>query len=318
MIRLLTHLFIFFTTLSFVIAQQIEDDSIKSKRTDSLAGVSYGIFPRTIHGTELPIVPTFSLDQALVGKVAGAFITSANGTPGSSANIQLRGVNTLGYYYNSPEFLADPGTLPLVLVDGVQLRQTRLSSLDPGIIERVEIIHGPAAGALFGYQGANGVIQVFTKKGNRGKVSIDVSLYVSVNSVINNSRLSKIPYHSFPTDASGNLLDTNGNILTLDPSTLTFSGSIRQVLTDPNNQLTKTYQGNFHYVDHFNQFYKTAIGTTNSISLSGGGKKTDFLFSLSNNKLENTFANDGYNSRTNLALNLGVALTKKLSVRSVT
>jgi hypothetical protein len=317
---LLFSVFTFSATISSsqsIFQKKEQIDSVNFIR-DSLFLSKNGGSSQVIQGDDLPVVPTFSLDQALIGKVVGAFITSPSGTPGSSANIQLRSVNTLGYSYNSPDDLTDPGTLPLILVDGVQVRQTRLSSLDPGIIDRVEIITGPATSAIYGYQGANGVIQIFTKKGSRGKISIDASTYISVNTAISNSGVNKTPFHSFPTDASGNLLDTNGKILTLDPSTLTFSGQLNQNLRDPNNQLTKLYQGTFHYVDHFDQFYKKATGTTNTVSLSGGGKKTDVLFALSNNKIENTFANDGYNSRTNLALNVGLSLTKKLTLRSIT
>ena len=91
-----------------------------------------------------------SIDQALVGKIAGAQIQTPSGEPGQKANIILRGVNSLG------------STNPIILVDGVQV--TDINGLDIANVEKVEVAKGPAAGMLYGAQGANGVIQIFTKK----------------------------------------------------------------------------------------------------------------------------------------------------------
>ena len=63
---------------------------------------------QSIDANKLPTVPTFSLDQALVGNVAGALLSSVSGKPGSSVNIQLRGFNSIS-----------GGTMPLVLVDEI-------------------------------------------------------------------------------------------------------------------------------------------------------------------------------------------------------
>ncbi|WP_332369042.1 carboxypeptidase-like regulatory domain-containing protein [Spirosoma telluris] len=54
-----------------------------------------GIAVESVSAKDLPAAPTASIDQALVGKIAGAQIVSANGTPGSKANILLRGINTI-------------------------------------------------------------------------------------------------------------------------------------------------------------------------------------------------------------------------------
>src|SRR5436190_8053800 len=72
-----------------------------------------------------------SIDQALVGKIAGAQIQTPSGEPGQKANIILRGVNSLG------------STNPIILVDGVQV--TDINGLDIANVEKVVVDNGPAA-----------------------------------------------------------------------------------------------------------------------------------------------------------------------------
>ncbi len=113
-----------------------------------------GISVESVTAKDLPQTPSASVDQALVGKIAGAQITSSNGTPGADINIVLRGINTI-----------NRGTSPIVLIDGVQVAATNLNTIDLNTIERVEVVQGAASATIYGAQGANGVIQLFTKKG---------------------------------------------------------------------------------------------------------------------------------------------------------
>ncbi|MEY4526109.1 MAG: hypothetical protein RIR57_1480, partial [Bacteroidota bacterium] len=125
---------------------------------------STAIDVQAITAKNLPSVPSASVDQALIGKIAGAQISSANGMPGQPVNIVLRGINTI-----------NRGTSPMILLDGVELGATDLNSIDLNIIEKVEVIQGAAAATIYGAQGANGVIQLFSKKGKAGKVNIDIN-----------------------------------------------------------------------------------------------------------------------------------------------
>src|SRR6185436_10232776 len=113
---------------------------------------------------------TATIDQALVGKIAGAQISSVNGNPGQPTNILLRGINTLR-----------SGTFPMILLDGIEVKATDFNSLDVNSIERIEVIQGAAAATMYGAQGANGVIQLFSKKGRNGKLNIDISSSIAQN-----------------------------------------------------------------------------------------------------------------------------------------
>ena len=115
-----------------------------------------------------------AVDQAMQGKIPGAQITQNSGGPGGGGiSVRLRGTNS---------FIS--GSDPLYIVDGVivdngsaQLAdlgirsnpQNRLADFNPNDVERVEIIRGAAAAALYGSRANNGVVQIFTKRGTIGR-----------------------------------------------------------------------------------------------------------------------------------------------------
>jgi TonB-dependent SusC/RagA subfamily outer membrane receptor len=110
-------------------------------------------------------------------------------------NIVLRGINTV-----------QGGTFPIVLLDGVQVGATNLNSLDLNNIDRVEVVQGAASAAIYGAQGANGVIQIFTKKGKKGSLAINYSTSYSFNSYINSGDVHKARMHPYLTDNNNNIV----------------------------------------------------------------------------------------------------------------
>ncbi|MBS1488985.1 MAG: SusC/RagA family TonB-linked outer membrane protein [Bacteroidetes bacterium] len=284
-----------------------------------------GISVEAVTADKLPAAPTASIDQALIGKIAGAQITSTGGNPGDPVNILLRGINTV-----------QGGTRPLILVDGVQvgsnvgLGGTDLNSLDLSNIERVEVVQGAASSALYGAQGANGVIQLFTKKGKKGTFNIDVSSSYATNEVINvDNNLSKISLHPYLTDASGNLINSGGTPITYGaignlPGIRYVNGSTvagpaaRYGILGTQNINNTPFSGNIKYYDHFRQVFQQGLTTNNSISLRGGTGNTDFNITLSNNHTITTVLQNGGLSRTNLSVNLGTELYHGLTLRSST
>jgi TonB-dependent starch-binding outer membrane protein SusC len=262
----------------------------------------------SISADKLPQAPTASIDQALVGKIPGAQISSIDGTPGARANILLRGINTL-----------QRGTGPLILLDGVEVRATDINSLDLTNIERVEVIQGAAAGTVYGAQGANGVIQLFSKKGKKGQTNIDIQSSYGVSDYVNNGGVAKADKHGFRTDATGNVITAANAVIFLD----SVNGRWRNVvwprtILDPNTQVNKAYDKNLKYYDHFAQLFQQAITTNVSLSLNGAGEKMDYAFGLSNNTQESNIKKNGRVSRTNFTANLGIELFKGFKIRSVT
>jgi TonB-linked SusC/RagA family outer membrane protein len=301
-----------------------------------------GIAVQSISGDKLPIVPAASIDQAIVGKVAGAQISTVSGNPGDQINIVFRGINTVR-----------GGTRPLVLLDGVEIPFSQLNTLDLSQVERVEVVQGAASATIYGAQGANGVIQIFTKKGVKGKLNINISSSIAQNIYINAGKFGKADKHPFLTDVNGNIIaaGTNtslgysaGDILQIDPVLGIIKGSnsiayrygsnisglsgnvpgltqnyTRYGILDPRNKDDQSYLGNLHYYDHFKQVFQNAPSRTTSINISGGSDKIDFNFGVSNNHVNSALLKDnGSLDRTNATVNLGFEVIKNFTFRSVT
>jgi len=154
----------------------------------------------SVDSTLISRAEAVTVDQALQGKVAGAQITQNSGGPGGGGvSVRLRGTNS---------FIS--GSDPLYIVDGVivdngsaQLAdlgirsnpQNRLADINPDDIERVEVIRGAAAAALYGSRANNGVVQIFTKKGTLGKPRFGLSARVSSNELREEQPFNLYPYN---------------------------------------------------------------------------------------------------------------------------
>jgi len=284
-----------------------------------------GIAVESINTENIPSVPTASIDQALVGKIAGAQISTTSGNPGDPVNILLRGINTV-----------QGGTRPMILVDGVQAGATDLNSLDLSNVERIEVVQGAASASLYGAQGANGVIQVFTKKGKQGKVAVTFSSNYAQNEFLNIGNVRKSSLHPYLTDANNNLIDPAGNILAytdygaIEGISYEFGGGpgapnprgvgadSRYSNLDPRNINNKPYDANLKYYDHYGQVFKAGHTWNNSISFSGGAEKSDYAVTISHNKTESPILNNGAIDRTNATVNVGFEVFKGLKIRSIT
>ena len=261
----------------------------------------------SISSEKLPAAPTASIDQALVGKIAGAQISSVNGNPGAAVNILLRGINSL-----------QSGTFPMILLDGLEVRATDFNSLDLASIDRIEVIQGAASATLYGAQGANGVIQLFSKKGKNGKINIDISSGISQNSLINKGNVHKANNHSLKTDASNNVVNSGGIPLAFDPDLSHYANNVVWLSLDPTNSNVKPYNKNLSYYDHYKMFFQTATTYNNSISVYGSKDKFDFSITASDSRQESVFKGNGKYNRSNFVSNVGFEVMKNMKFRSIT
>jgi TonB-dependent SusC/RagA subfamily outer membrane receptor len=115
-----------------------------------------------------------TVDQALQGKVPGAQISQNSGSPGGGGiSVRLRGVNSFisgsDPLYIVDGVIIDNGSAQLADLGGRSNPQNRLADLNPSDIDHIEIIRGAAAAALYGSRANNGVVQIFTKRGNMGR-----------------------------------------------------------------------------------------------------------------------------------------------------
>lgn len=102
------------------------------------------------------LVPSTSLDNILQGKAAGVQVTSANGRPGQTAFVQIRGVGSI-----------NASTAPLYIVDGVPINQADVNNINPNDIAQFSILKDAATVSKYGSRGANGVVLITTKRGTK-------------------------------------------------------------------------------------------------------------------------------------------------------
>ncbi len=126
--------------------------------------------------------------QLIQGKVPGAVITRPGGDPNYPFEVQIRGLHS-AIYPGFSTYLTTNGyndqinlTQPLVIVDGIP--GVSIQTIDPQDIEKIEIIRDAASLSNFGMRGANGAIQITTKKGQSHSSSISYSSYVAFDQAI--------------------------------------------------------------------------------------------------------------------------------------
>src|SRR5690606_27810925 len=124
----------------------------------------------SVKGEDLTMLPTQRADQALQGRAAGVMVLNTDGAPGGNTTIRIRGMNSI-----------QGGNSALIVIDGLQ--GGNLNSLNPNDIESLEVLKDASATAIYGSQGANGVILITTKMGRVGKPTINYSYDVGVSSL---------------------------------------------------------------------------------------------------------------------------------------
>ncbi len=105
-----------------------------------------------------------NVTQALVGKTPGITVSSSNNQPGTTAAVSIRGVGSFS-----------AGTSPLYVVDGVPY-DGDISAINTQDIESMSVLKDAASAALYGARGANGVIMITTKSGDRSSSRMNVTV----------------------------------------------------------------------------------------------------------------------------------------------
>ncbi len=260
----------------------------------------------TVEGKSLARTGETGLLTGLSGKAAGVLITRNGGDPGAGAYIQIRGQNTI-----------NGNAQPLFIVDGMPVsnasdnlgtaagngivQQSRINDINPEDIERMDVLKGASAAALWGTRAANGVIVITTKKGSdtQGKVNI------TFKSTISFDQVNKMPplQRAYGQGTGGNYSQGNrstfGDLISsrtsgpdtyiTDPAAsgyqgfLLFPDGTKRYATAPGTaanphggkNATDTY-------DHTNDAFQTGHFTDNTLNISGGNGRSTFLVSYGN------------------------------------
>ena len=143
---------------------------------DEVVVVGYGVQRKSsitgsiasVKSDKLKTVTTPSVANMLQGKVAGVVVTPTSGRPGAGVSIRVRGTGSLR-----------GNTEPLWVIDGVV--GDAMADLNPNDIESISILKDGSATALYGSRGANGVVQVVTKRATTGGSSFDASVKFGIS-----------------------------------------------------------------------------------------------------------------------------------------
>ncbi len=237
-----------------------------------------------------------SVLNALTGKVSGVQITSTSGTPGSSSRIVIRGATSI---LGNNE--------ALIVMDGVPIDNSetnsnpgggggssRLSDIDPAIIESVNVLKGAAATALYGSAGARGVVMITTKKG----------LVNSKPTITFNSDLG-FDWGILPERQNKYTLGSGGKYYDGVTNKAGASWGARIDTLRVNGQPIKTH-------NLMKEFYRTGIYTNNSLSVTGGTDKSGYLLSYSYLNQTGIVPNDDY-KKHNLFAKFNTTIFDKLT-----
>lgn len=137
-----------------------------SQRRESLTGSM-----QNLKSDKLKDVTTPSVENMLNGKVPGVYVAPSSGQPGASGAVVIRGQVTIS-----------GTTSPLWVIDGVIVGNDA-GQLNPTDIESMTILKDAASTAIYGSQGANGVIVVTTKSGRSEKMKINVSAKMGITTL---------------------------------------------------------------------------------------------------------------------------------------
>ncbi|WP_031528645.1 SusC/RagA family TonB-linked outer membrane protein [Dyadobacter crusticola] len=163
-----------------------------------------------------------------------------SGKPGEAPQIRIRGVGTA---YGSAN--------PLYVVDGVWFDD--ISFLNSGDIESMNILKDASSQSIYGVRAANGVVLITTKKGKSGKAVVDYNGFVGFQKVTNQVKMANAKEYATMVNELSNI---NGKENILDP-----------------NQFGEG-------TDWYDQILRTAKITNHQLSISGGGEKSSYNFSL--------------------------------------
>ena len=243
----------------------------------------------SVSGSEILKSPTINVSNSLAGRVPGLTVVSQGGEPGNDfSTILIRGVNTFG------------NATPLFVVDGIPLQGSdKLQRIDPSVIESITVLKDASA-AIYGSQGANGVIIITTKRGKAGQLNVSATFNYGLSSPTKLPKmLSSYDLAILHNEA---LLDPSIPASALHPAKFTvyeLAGFLRN--NDP-----------WHYpnTDWVNEVLKKSAGQSYAnVTMSGGSDKIRGSFSLGSRTQDGFYKNGSnkysqYDIRTNMDMNI--------------
>ncbi len=238
--------------------------SAESLGLDEVVVVGYGTSRKrdltgsivSISGEALKSSPDYNPVKSLQGKVPGLLVTNS-GSAGSSPNVKIRGVATT---------YAD--TKPLYVVDGMFI--DNIDFINPNDITSIEVLKDPSSLAIFGVQGANGVIIITTKRSDKGKMNVSYDGYVGTQILHDRDRVKL-------TNADDFTMLYNEQLKNMNPNATSWVGDLLGGGTDWQSYI-----------------FRNAIITNHGVTVSNATEKSSSVFSLGYFKQDGIVKYDAY------------------------
>lgn len=256
-------------------------------KRSNLANAVSSISSKELTGTTVQS----TMDGALYGKLTGVNIISNSGAPGGGITVKLRGITTLngnsqplyivdGVYYDNSFFAANTNFISKAAGQGSNANQdnpsNRVADLDPEDIERIEVLKGASAAAIYGSRAGAGVVIITTKRGRRdGSTEVNFSQSIGFQ-----QQLHKLGVRQWD-----------------DAKVAASFGAAQVAVYDAAVANGKIY----NYEDEL--YGNKGLLSTTRLSFNGGNDKIGYFAGVTRKSDEGIIKNTGYN-KTSARLNL--------------
>lgn len=245
------------------------------EKRSNFAGAATVLSSKTVE-----TVPVGAFDQALQGRAPGVLVNSGGGQPGSSANIQIRG----------PQSISGAFAQPLFVIDGVPMPSFDMQTINPNDFESLTVLKDASASALYGARGGAGVIVISTKRGKAGVTNLTLRTQVGFTQKPDFSRLRKmnsaeiLEYEErlgLATGASNNQFSVPGWVYSpLNPA----NANLPETGATPFAASKARYKSILDSIrgidmDYSDVFYRQGISQTHELNMSAGNDKTRLFLS---------------------------------------
>ena len=288
--------------------QSIKEVNVVARRQVSTGPVNIAerdlTFAMTrIETKDLEGLQVASIDEALQGRMSGVDIVANGGEPGSGMSIRIRGTTSI-----------NNGSDPLIVVDGIPFdtnvgsdfdfatadeeSYAQLLNISPADIQEISVLKDAAATAMYGNRGANGVLNIKTKRGTISKPRLSYTFKGSLNT----------PATPIPT-LSGDEYTTLILEAAANAGTPLNTISYPQFMYDPTNPYF--YYNYGQNTDWYSALTQNGFTQDHTISLSGGGEKAIYRTSLGFYDQKGTVIGQAY-KRVTASLNLDYNVSDRL------
>ncbi|SFD69052.1 SusC/RagA family TonB-linked outer membrane protein [Thermophagus xiamenensis] len=192
----------------------------------------------SIKGEELNEVASSNVTEALQGRLPGVQMSRTSTKPGSEMQIRIRGTRSL-----------NASNDPLIVLDGIPFAGS-IGDINPNTIQSVDILKDASATAIYGSRGANGVILITSKKGQKGQAAkVSYNGYYGIKTLFAEYPMMDGPDFVKLREAAGQFTNT----------------------LDESNDINTDWQ---------DMFYTSAMVTSHDLSIAGGGENSSYNFGI--------------------------------------